>query len=216
MADRPCVHRSADPIAHAGALLADALSTATRLAIPGGSALAALGEAKRRISPAAFRRTIVTWVDERCVPFHHADSNSGLAHREGILDRDQPQLVLFEDGETPAGAVARVEREIDAKLGGAIDVALLGMGDDGHIASLFPGRPHGPGRVAFVPDSPKPPPERITLTRAFLSTARVSVLVALGENKRAALERLARGDESLPAAGLPNLQVVTDLELGTT
>jgi 6-phosphogluconolactonase len=208
------VHRSDDPIAHAGALVADALGDAARLAIPGGSALAALGETKRRISPSIFRRTIVTWVDERCVPFHHADSNRGLALRDGLLDADQPRVALFEDGEAPEDAVARVEREIDAKLGGAIDVALLGMGDDGHIASLFPGRSQGTGRVAFVPDSPKPPPARITLTRAFLGTARTSVLVALGENKRAALERLARGDDSLPAAGLPNLQVVTDLDLG--
>jgi 6-phosphogluconolactonase len=216
VADRPCVHRTVDPIGHAGALIADALSTATRLAIPGGYALAALGEAKRRVSPAVFRRTLVTWVDERCVPFDHAGSNRGLAHREGFLDRDQPQLALYEDGEEPADAAARVEREIDAKLGGAIDVALLGMGDDGHIASLFPGRWHHSGRASFVLDSPKPPPRRITLTRPFLATARTSVLVAAGEKKRAALERLARGDDTLPAAGLPNLQLVTDLDLGAT
>ncbi|NNL66442.1 MAG: 6-phosphogluconolactonase, partial [Myxococcales bacterium] len=87
-------------------------------------------------------------------------------------------------------------------------------GEDGHVASLFPGRavPRG-ASVAFVADSPKPPAERVTLTRALLESARTSVLVAAGEAKRAALERLLTGDPELPAQGLPGLVVVTDLEL---
>ena len=88
------------------------------------------------------------------------------------------------------------------------------MGADGHVASLFPDReaPRA-GCVAFVPDAPKPPPRRITLTRAALATARHILLVAVGEEKRAALDRLCAGDPRLPATGLPGLVVVTDLDL---
>jgi 6-phosphogluconolactonase/glucosamine-6-phosphate isomerase/deaminase len=64
-----------------------------------------------------------------------------------------------------------------------------------------------------VPDSPKPPADRITLTRRALETAKTSLLVAIGEPKREALTRLIGGDASLPAWGLPGLVIVTDLDL---
>ena len=96
---------------------------------------------------------------------------------------------------------------------GAVDVLLLGMGEDGHVASLFPGWSAPPGaRVAFVAASPKPPPRRVTLTRSMLVNARCAILVATGEAKRSALDRLLAGDPALPAQGLPGLTVVTDLD----
>ncbi len=70
------------------------------------------------------------------------------------------------------------------------------------------------GHVATVSDSPKPPAERITLTLPLLSTARTAIALALGEAKREAIQKLAAGEESLPAAALHGLVVVTDLELG--
>ena len=85
---------------------------------------------------------------------------------------------------------------------------------DGHVASLFPGRePTASGVVAFVPDSPKPPARRLTLTRAALGRARRTLLFATGESKREALERLAQCDPALPATGLPGLVVVTDVDV---
>ena len=96
----------------------------------------------------------------------------------------------------------------------ALDVVLLGMGSDGHVASLFPCRPLlAEGLVAHLSDSPKPPAERITLTRVALATARHVILVVAGESKRDALCRLIAGDPSLPASGLEGLVVVTDLEM---
>ncbi len=100
------------------------------------------------------------------------------------------------------------------KFSNALDVVLVGLGGDGHIASLFPS--HSDSRHAFVihvGSSPKPPSDRISLTRRVLATARVVVLVAAGEGKREALTRLVSGDSSLPAHGLPGLVVVTDLDL---
>lgn len=223
MAEPPRIVRSADPAAEGGRLLAEALSglagahATPRLAVPGGSAARALAVARDRLGR-VWQRVRLTWVDERCVPFAHPESNRGSAYRAGILADAEPpasELPLFLDGETGVEAVARVEAALDAELEGAIDVLLLGMGEDGHVASLFPGHPLPPGaRVAHVAHSPKPPPERITLTRTLLGRARTSVLVAAGEAKRGALERLRAGDPTLPAHGLPGLTVVTDLDLG--
>jgi 6-phosphogluconolactonase len=92
---------------------------------------------------------------------------------------------------------------------------LLGLGEDGHIASLFPSAwTRLPGkRVAFVSNSPKPPPRRITLSRRMLASAAHVVLLASGPAKRDALRRLRAGDPSLPATGLREMVVVTDLDL---
>lgn len=213
------VVRADTPLRVAGALVAEAVKAAgraPRLAIPGGSALAALGPARAELG-GAWSRVRLTWVDERCVPYADPASNRGAAYRRGWLEAARPsaeELPLFCDGEDPAQAVARVEVALDKRFEGGLDVLLLGLGEDGHIASLFPGRIAGRGRVAYVPASPKPPPQRITLTRPVLATARCAVCLAAGEAKRDAAQRLARGDPELPAHGLPGLVLVTDLDLG--
>ena len=213
------VVRSDDPAIAASELLVEAISRvpdAPRLAIPGGSAVAALGPTREKLGR-AWAHVRLTWVDERCVPLADAESNRGSAYRAGALDAGAPpalEIPLFLDGETGAEAVARVESALDRGFGGALDVLLLGMGEDGHVASLFPGRATAGARVAHVTASPKPPPERITLTRSFLGTAGETILLAAGESKRAALSRLLRGDATLPAQGLAGLAVVTDLVVG--
>jgi 6-phosphogluconolactonase len=218
VAESVTVLRSPDPSEAAAERLVGAMARAPgapRLAIPGGSAVAALGPA-RELLGGDWARVRLTWVDERCVPRNDRESNRGAAYREGLLDEATPpacELPLFLAGESGEAAVARVEAGLDGDFDGALDVLLLGMGEDGHVASLFPGSEVSGGRVAFVPACPKPPPERITLTRAFLATARETVLLAAGEAKRGAIERLLAGDPALPAVGLPGLTLVTDLEL---
>jgi len=226
-----------DPFAVAGARLAEWLHAIAdedgrragamiRLAIPGGSALAAVGHALPALRSLA-ARIALTWVDERCVPVADAESNRGEALRRGLYGAPGGPapaparvLPLFEDGESPSSACARVERCYAQDFAGGLDVAVLGLGADGHVASLFPERaaqaPSPDGTtpaVAFVPDAPKAPPRRVTLTRAALASARRVLLVAAGEEKRGALERLLAGDPRLPATGLPGLVVVTDLAL---
>lgn len=220
MADLPSLVCTGDAGASGALLLVQALASAdsergcARLAIPGGSALRAVGAARARLG-SAWSRVVLTWVDERCVPFADADSNRGAAYRAGALDeRDPPAelLPLFEDGERGEEAVERVEAALDVRFGGALDVVLLGLGEDGHVGSLFPGTPESANaRVAFVRSSPKPPAERLTLTRRMLATARRTILIATGEPKRLAIERVLSADAALPATGLPNLVVVTDL-----
>jgi 6-phosphogluconolactonase len=224
VADRPnspALRISDDPLETASQELYSAVSRvlaergSVRLAIPGGSALAVLPRARRRLGD-DWTRVALTWVDERCVPEDDAESNRGAARRLGLLEAPAPArlLPLYEDGESPARAAVRVAIALSKDFRDGLDVLLLGMGADGHIASLFPSRSQPQeGWVVHVADSPKPPADRITLTRAFLETARAAVLLVVGESKRDALLGLLAGDSRLPACGLPGLVIVTDLEV---
>jgi len=227
---RPSLIVDARPFDRAGELLAEALTTVlaekeqARLAIPGGSALEAVCQARLRVA-CAWRRIRLTWVDERCVPVADEESNRGAAARRGLLAVGNGReaeagpgwvLPLYEDGETPEDALRRVRLGWKDDFAEGLDVLLLGMGPDGHVASLFPSSPSRPtdGWVIHVADSPKPPSDRITLTRAALATARHVILVATGEAKRDAIRRLLSGDPELPAQGLEGMVIVTDVELG--
>jgi 6-phosphogluconolactonase len=81
-----------------------------------------------------------------------------------------------------------------------LDLVLLGMGEDGHTASLFPDNPatENVAPVVAVFDAPKPPPERVSLSIATLNAARVKVFLVAGAGKREALQRIAQGGQ-LPA-----------------
>jgi 6-phosphogluconolactonase len=196
-----------------------------RLAIPGGSVLWTAVLARAKLGD-LWRKVRLTWIDERCVPFDDAESNQGAAGRSGLFEADgrgnekypaEPDparvLPLYRDGESPDAAVARVAKGLTEDFQNELDVVLLGMGSDGHIASLFPtNTASSAGLVIHVGNSPKPPSDRISLTREALASARHLILVAAGKSKRDAVERLLAGDERLPAHGLEGLVVVTDLE----
>jgi 6-phosphogluconolactonase len=166
----------------------------------------------------------VWWSDERCVPPEHEDSNYRLT-REALLDR----LAV------PAAAVHRMRGELGPDDGAAayaaemaehlppgdagvpvLDVVHLGMGPDGHTASLFPGFPQVEERSAWcvgVRDAPKPPPERITVTFPVLWAARRCVLLAMGAEKAEALGRVRAGeDPAIPASRLrrDRLELIVD------
>ena len=210
--------RSAEPLRAAAEALCAALAglSRPRLAVSGGSAAAVLGLARLSLG-ARWSQVRLTWVDERRVPFGDPASNRGEAYRLGQLDDHAPpglELPLFLDGESAAGACRRVAAALTDDFDGGLDVLLLGLGEDGHSASLFPGRPWPAAPVHAVDDSPKPPPGRITLGLRLLASAPAAVLVATGAAKAPALRRLLRGDAALPASALPSLTVVTDLDLG--
>jgi 6-phosphogluconolactonase len=150
----------------------------------------------------------VFWVDERAVPADDPASNYGLARRLWLdpagIGGDRVHPMTPGDGALDA-AVRASERELLGALGAppALDVALLGVGEDGHVASLFPGHPAllETGWVSAVSDAPKPPPRRITLTLAALLLARRVAIGAFGQAKaRVVAEALCDDRSPLPLA----------------
>jgi 6-phosphogluconolactonase len=149
--------------------------------------------------------------DERCVPAGHPDANE-RAVREALVDPlaaagGAPRLHGARGELGPEDAAWLYAADLVAALGPVpvLDVALLGLGEDGHTASLFPGHPaagvrHAP--VAAVRGAPKPPPERVTLTPPVLAGARCTVLLATGAGKREALARVRAADPAVPAGRL--------------
>ena len=160
--------------------------------------------------------TQVFWSDERAVPPDDPQSNYRLA-RERWLDPASvpPASVHRMPGEAldlPAAAAAH-ERELIAVCGDPprFDVMLLGVGPDGHVASLFPDHPLLAERrrlVAAVEDSPKPPPRRLTLTLPARFGARLLVVAAFGAAKAVAMAE-ALDD---PASRLPVARVLRAAE----
>lgn len=213
------------PLEVAAELIAAALTRAgpgARLGIPGGSALGALRLVRESLPAALWASLRLTWVDERLVPMSDAASNRGDAFRGGALSKEQPvgsMLPLVLDGESAATAVDRASAAFARDFGGALDVAVLGLGEDGHVASLFPGHAvlSYEGLVTSLSDSPKPPGGRVTLTLPVLARPGVvRIIVAMGAGKRDALGRLLAGDPASPAARLGPVTVVTDQQLDST
>ncbi len=156
-------------------------------------------------------QTHIFWGDERCVPPDHADSNYRMAYehllRNVPLPADHIHRMAGED--PPEQAAQRYQAELGRHFGGRprFDLILLGMGEDGHIASLFPNTPgiDDPDRwVIVVPHDSPPPPlvTRLSLTLPVLNAARRLLVLISGVSKAPALARVAQGDLSLPAARL--------------
>lgn len=149
----------------------------------------------------------VYWGDERCVPHDHEDSNYRLA-REALLDRvgaaNATHLMRCAEGPDP----------YQLRLGdlGRIDLVHLGLGPDGHTASLFPqsaALDADPGRLVVFNDDPTGtnPHRRMTLTFAGIARARLALVTVAGKSKAAALASIASG-EDLPAARIQAEHVV--------
>ena len=148
--------------------------------------------------------------DERCVAPEHPDSNHGQA----VARLDAPGAHWHRmPGELgPDQGAAQYGAELDATI---LDVTLLGMGPDGHTASLFPDHKLlAAGGVAIgVHDSPKPPPERITLTLDKINQSHAILLLVTGAEKAPALARVLEGpDRGTPASLLDRdrLTIVAD------
>lgn len=138
--------------------------------------------------------------DERCLPMHDADRNSRAiadAWLEGAaIPPAQIHPIPAEQGAEPAARA--YERVIADSL--PFDLVLLGMGEDGHTASLFPGQEVLPGPLVMaVHDAPKPPPDRVSLTPSALCRSRRMLVLVTGFGKRPALARWRAG-EGLPVA----------------
>lgn len=150
--------------------------------------------------------TDVFFGDERCVPPDHPASNFGMA-AEALLSR-VPARVHRMRGEDCDPAC--YEDELSAVFGPGtpeFDVVLLGLGEDGHIASLFPGDPALRVTDRRVVRVERPDYPRLTLTLPVLSAARVALFLVSGSAKQESTGRLLRGND-LPAARVEAKEVV--------
>lgn len=177
---------------------------AFHVALTGGSAAQALYPVLAQ-APLSWPQIHLWFGDERAVPPEHADSNFGLAERALLSRIPIPAANVHRiEGELPpADAATRYEAKLQELAGGILDVVHLGMGPDGHVASLFPrhGLLQSPRLVDALTDSPKPPSARVTLTLRSLAAAGSLWFLVLGRAKADAVrECLLEPGSSLPAA----------------
>jgi 6-phosphogluconolactonase len=198
-----------DPAAAAAARLAEVVRAGGQIALSGGSTPR---PAYERLAAMELDWSSCTlWFsDERCVPPDDRRSNYRLV-REVLLDRlrgDAPEVRRIRGEEGPHPAAAEYERELREAFGDrptALDLVLLGLGPDGHFASLFPGQPalEEHERLVVGVERPSRPPlvARVTLTLPAINAAREVVFLVTGEDKAEAVERAFsnRADPGAPA-----------------
>ncbi|HUY70630.1 MAG TPA: 6-phosphogluconolactonase [Gaiellaceae bacterium] len=209
------LHVFDDPAGAVAQLLAAEARRGGAIVLTGGSTPERAYELAARLEP-DWSRAQVFWGDERCVPPDDGRSNFGLAKR-ALLDRlaALPDVHRIRGELAPAAAAA----EYEAELGEATpDLLLLGLGPDGHVASLFPGSPQLAERARLVTHGPaglEPFVERVTLTLPALLTARRIVVLVAGAGKAEAVERSFRGpvDEEVPASLLRRGEAPLDVYL---
>lgn len=198
----------ADAVARAAAaIVAQELRDGGTLVLAGGSTPRACYELLRR-EALPWGRVTVLFGDERCVPPDDGESNYRMA-AEALLGRVSPLSVHRMPGELGAEAAASLYAAVVDPLR-PLDLVLLGVGEDGHTASLFPGNPAvgARGSVVAVHDAPKPPSNRVSLTLEVLCEARRVVVLATGEGKREAVALARRGE--VPSGMIPNAEWLID------
>jgi 6-phosphogluconolactonase len=138
--------------------------------------------------------------DERCLPVDHADRNSLMATQAFLgqvaIPAEQVFTIPAEHG--PEQAAQCYRKTVAEAL--PFDMVLLGMGEDGHTASLFPGHQHNREELAHaVYNSPKPPPERVSMSAKALGNTRRLIFLVTGKSKQEAVNHWRQGHD-LPVA----------------
>ncbi len=193
------------------------------VALSGGSTPLPMYRALAARSDLPWHAVWVVWGDERYVPQDHPDSNAGAA-RKAFLDAvpvPEAQVLPWPHLATPEASASAYAATLRTALGDTptLDLVLLGLGADGHTASLFPGT--GAALEPALTLVVRPPDQvrtRLSLGAAALSRSRVVAFLVRGEEKRAALQATLNGAGELdrfPAraiSALERLLVITDLD----
>jgi 6-phosphogluconolactonase len=198
----PELHVLDDPAIVVGDLIAEQVRRGGTIVLTGGSTPARAYEHAARTQP-DWRNVSLWFGDERAVPPDDDRSNYRLA-KETLLDRldPQPEVHRIEGELAPEEAARRYDAEI---AGVELDLLLLGLGSDGHMASLFPGSPQldvTDRNVTSGPPGLDPFVDRVTLTLPAIQAARRIVFLVSGAGKAEAVERAFAGEitPSVPAS----------------
>ncbi|TDF78368.1 6-phosphogluconolactonase [Pseudomonas sp. H9] len=178
----------------------DAKGQAT-LVVSGGRSPVAFFQALIE-QPLDWSKVLVTLADERWVPTEHPDSNAGLLKRHLLTGKAAKARFLSLYRAAASLEAAALEADLALAELPAIDVLVLGMGDDGHTASLFPNSPNltegldlQSTRRCLPMLAPSVPHQRLSMTRALLATAGLTVLSVQGPGKLATLRAALQGTE---------------------
>jgi 6-phosphogluconolactonase len=196
----PDLHIVDDPAGPVAELLAEQARRGGSIVLTGGSSPAPAYERAAALEP-DWSKVTLWWGDDRCVAPEHEWSNYRLA-KETLLDRlgREPREVHRIRGElSPAEAAAELDRALE---GVELDLLLLGLGPDAHVASLFPGSPQladEDHRATSGPPGLEPWVDRVTMTMPEIRSAKRIVFIVDGASKADAVAR-AFGGEISPAA----------------
>lgn len=158
----------------------------------GATALIFLGALRN--ASVDWRKITLFWADERAVPPDDPDSNYGLAERMLLspLAARAPRAIRMPAEADLGQAAIWYDEVLATELDeGPLDLAILGVGEDGHVCSLFPGHPalmHDELRTVAIEDAPKPPARRLSLTLQYVLQTKQIWLIAVGSRKLPVLQ----------------------------
>ncbi len=193
--------KTLEEIGRKTAEMIEALSPDATVAVSGGNTYRSilkvwqvvLGPVRVRLFP----------VDERIVPFDSPESNWGMVKQLLIDPLDWPaskRCFVESMSDDAAKGYENFLRSVFATPTPQFDLIFLGVGTDGHMASLFPGGPYLDDDKSWVlqTEGPIPPKERITLGMGVICSAQQVVIVVTGKGKRDMVQQMLKGDEALP------------------
>jgi 6-phosphogluconolactonase len=159
----------------------------------GSTGLIFLGALREAAVP--WSQVTLYWGDERAVPPDHVDSNYALAERL-LLSPLGARAPFVERMQGEAENIHLTARAYEQRLPPALDLLILGVGEDGHVCSLFPGHKAlmvEEANVLAIEDAPKPPPRRLTLSLPYVCLSRRVWIVAVGPRKKPVLQAAVAG-----------------------
>ncbi len=167
---------------------------------------------KKDLAPKYWRKLYFFWVDERLVSPLDKESNFGLANQNFLTKMLKNKLIIPKNIHRFQGETSNIKKElykyskeiIALKRRLEFDILLLGVGWDGHIASIFPGRTivnNEFNGYFHIEDSPKPPPNRISISPESIKSSKIIYLFFLGDEKKNAFEKF--NDLTIDSSELP-------------
>lgn len=186
------------------------------LGLCGGRSVGAIYELLSKKESIDWRKVHIFLVDERLVPIESEESNYKLIQNtlinnlleNSLIERENLHPFIFDPKQDDCGTVAYT-KEFN-ELGGKFDIAVLSSGEDGHIGAIYPNHEsfHNDSEgFIFMHDSPKPPPNRMSISKNLFLKTHTAILLVIGEQKAKILSKIV--DETTEAKECPAVLVKT-------